>query len=381
MIVPFGKISRNGVMYDRESIERTASQIVGKPIMYNHETEGDVLPRGEWKSYEIKEDGLYGQGVIYNTDYNKDLIEYLNAAENAHVSLQVLGDAERKKEATTGEDYSLATIKNWLEISIVPVEGFEQAKVNSFEYFIAESFKAKKEIIVNTSNKEDINTTTADGVLSTAILNKKDNNENEGIDLTDEKQPKNKDETSMKEQEDTPDEQKEIEDNNVITEEFDSTMEDVTSILEDLKARISALEQKESTKEAEEVPEEDKLKEEVEDPKDKDLKESDEDEEKSKDLKESDEDDKPKDELKESDEDEDEDKDLKESDEDEDKDLKESDEDIVDEDKKEEDDKPKPPLLENIKQKFSPIDLSLKESVNNTKQEFAKITKELFFKK
>jgi len=360
MIVPFGKISRNGVMYDRESIEKTAPQIVGKPLMYNHLTEGEVYPRGEWTAYEIREGGLWGTAIVYNTDYNKSLIEYLSKAENAHVSLQVIGDAEQKKEAITGQNYSLAKINNWLEISIVPVEGFEQAKVDSFECMVAESFKQKESIIVNTS-KEDINTSTASGVLTTAILNKKEEDK-EGIILDTEKDEiKDKE---VKEEltpdnnnviettQEVPEDKKEIEES-IKKEEYDSTMEDVTSILEDLKNRITALEQNSIAKESVE-----------EDEKDDKLKESDDDVTKDDELKKSNDDetetDKP--EI------------IKEA--------EDTNEDVV-EDKKEEEenDKPKPPLLENMRIKFSAIDLSLKESVDTRKEEFNKVTKELFFKK
>jgi len=347
MIVPFGKISRNGVMYDRESIEKTASQIVGKHLMYNHLVEGEVYPRGEWTDYEIREDGLWGTATVYNTDYNKSLIEYLSVAKNAHVSLQVIGDAEQKKEAITGQNYSLAKINNWLEISIVPVEGFEQAKVDSFECMIAESFKQKEEIIVNNLPlKEEINTSTAGGALTTAIVNKKEEDK-EGIILEPEKEIKKEEMTPdnnnvIKEEQEIPKDKKEIEES-IKKEEYDSTMEDVTSILEDIKNRLTALEQKSIAKESVEEPKE-------------------EDDEK---LKESEEDKKTEDEPK-------------------DKIIKEAEDTAEDkvEDKKEEDDKkPKPPLLENMKIKFSPIDLNLKESIDSRKAEFTKATKELFFKK
>lgn len=137
-IVPFGKISRNNVMYDKESVCNTHTKLVGKPVLYNHKVDGG-LPRGEWVSTEIKEDGMYGTAKIYNTDYNKDLIEYLSHASSPTVSLEVVGDAEKKISEQTGKQYGLAKVRDWLEASIVNVPGFEEAKISNFECYIAES--------------------------------------------------------------------------------------------------------------------------------------------------------------------------------------------------------------------------------------------------
>ena len=137
-IVPFGKISKNGVMYKKESVINTCKKLIGKPVLFNHKSD-EGLPRGEWISSEIKDDGLYGTAKIYNTEYNKDLIEYLSHASNPNVSLKIIGDAVKKFDEATGKQYSIATITDWLEASIVNIPGFEEAKVLSFEYFIAES--------------------------------------------------------------------------------------------------------------------------------------------------------------------------------------------------------------------------------------------------
>jgi DNA polymerase III gamma/tau subunit len=137
-IVPFGKISKNGVMYKKESVINTCEKLIGKPVLFNHKAD-EGLPRGEWIASEIKDDGLYGTAKIYNTGYNKDLIEYLSHASNPNVSLKIIGDAVKKFDESTGKQYSIATISDWLEASIVNIPGFEEAKVLSFEYFIAES--------------------------------------------------------------------------------------------------------------------------------------------------------------------------------------------------------------------------------------------------
>ena len=138
-ILPFGEISRNNVMYDKASVENTYMNLVGKPVLYNHKKDGETPPRGEWVSVELKQDGLYGKAKIYNTTYNKDLIEYLSRSTAATVSLEIIGKADKRIDETTGRQYSLAFVRDWLESSVVSVPGFQEAKVLSFEYYIAES--------------------------------------------------------------------------------------------------------------------------------------------------------------------------------------------------------------------------------------------------
>jgi hypothetical protein len=139
-IVPFGIISRNGVMYDKESVIKNHKGLVGKPVLFNHKKDEDnTPPRGEWIGTEIRSDGMYGTAKIFNTTYNQNLIEYLLKAKNATVSLEIFGKAEKRIDEETGIQYNVAFIKEWLESSIVNLPGFNEAKVLSFECYIAES--------------------------------------------------------------------------------------------------------------------------------------------------------------------------------------------------------------------------------------------------
>jgi hypothetical protein len=139
-IVPFGIISRNGVMYDKESVINTHKNLIGKPVLFNHKKDEDnTPPRGEWFDTEIRSDGMYGKAKIFNTTYNQNLIEYLLKAKNATVSLEIFGKAEKRIDEETGIQYNVAFIKEWLESSIVNLPGFNEAKVLSFECYIAES--------------------------------------------------------------------------------------------------------------------------------------------------------------------------------------------------------------------------------------------------
>ena len=146
LIVPFNKISRNGVLYGKESIERTHKMLEGRPLMFNHVIEGvNAMPRGEWISTWTDAEGMKGRARVFDTDYNKDLIEYLQNASSPRVSLQITGDAEQKKNKE-GNYYKQANINDWLEASIVPVPGFDAAK-SSFAVAMTEAFGNNEEIV------------------------------------------------------------------------------------------------------------------------------------------------------------------------------------------------------------------------------------------
>ena len=67
--------------------------------MYNHVIEGsNVMPRGEWTQTWTDSEGMHGKAEVYDVDYNKDLIEYLQHASSPRVSLQITGDAEQVKD-------------------------------------------------------------------------------------------------------------------------------------------------------------------------------------------------------------------------------------------------------------------------------------------
>ena len=142
-IVPFGKISRNGVMYNKESILKTRHMIKQIPVMFNHVLEGaNTMSRGEWEETWVEADGLHGRARIYDTQYNIDLIEYLQSATSPKVSLQIQGNAEQQKDPN-GNYYKEAEVTDWLEISIVNCPGFMEA-AGTIESFMCEAFDNNK---------------------------------------------------------------------------------------------------------------------------------------------------------------------------------------------------------------------------------------------
>jgi len=144
LIVPFNKISRNGVLYSKESIEKTYKQVEGLKLHHNHEIDGaSNFPRGKWTEAWLSDDGMHAVAEIFDTEYNKDYIEWLKADNNPQVSLQITGSASSEK-TEDGKYMQVANIESWLEISSVNVPGFLQAQ-GSFESVLSEALKQKEE--------------------------------------------------------------------------------------------------------------------------------------------------------------------------------------------------------------------------------------------
>lgn len=123
LILPFGKISRNNVLYNKESIEQTHKQLVGRPVMYNHKVDDLLYPVGHFIDSSLKEDGWHYRADIDPEE--KDLIRKLKRQDLRHVSIQVIGGkvVERQQE-DTGEMFTEAWISDVIEGSIVPAPGF-----------------------------------------------------------------------------------------------------------------------------------------------------------------------------------------------------------------------------------------------------------------
>ena len=138
-IVPRGKISRNKVMYNWETVLRTKNQIPGLSLNHNHKFKnGKDIPRGEWIESYVKDNWLCGVAEVYDTEYNKPYIEWLKAAKQINVSLNVNGESE----ILHGQEgnYQEAKINHWKEISTVNAPGFLDAK-SSLEIVLSESLK------------------------------------------------------------------------------------------------------------------------------------------------------------------------------------------------------------------------------------------------
>jgi hypothetical protein len=140
LILPFDKISRNNVLYNRESIMQSHKQLVGRPVMYNHKVDDQLFPVGHFIDSNLKEDGWHYKADIDPEE--KDLIRKLKRQDLRHVSIQVIGGKVVEKQDENGEFYTEAWISDVIEGSIVPAPGFLDTTAAFAEAFHP---KAKKE--------------------------------------------------------------------------------------------------------------------------------------------------------------------------------------------------------------------------------------------
>lgn len=122
LILPFGKISRNNVLYNKDSIMQTHKQLVGRPVMYNHKVDDQLFPVGHFIESSLKEDGWHYRADIDPEE--KDLIRKLKRQDLRHVSIQVIGGKVIERQDDQGEFYTEAWISDVIEGSIVPAPGF-----------------------------------------------------------------------------------------------------------------------------------------------------------------------------------------------------------------------------------------------------------------
>ena len=122
LALPFKKRSRNGVIYEKESVKKAASTLKGCPVLFNHDENNTI---GHIVSTEVKDDGLY-----YKADLNPERkeVESLERGDIPHVSIQALIE-ETEKTDTRGE----VGVTEFLEMSAVTIPGFPSTDVETGE--------------------------------------------------------------------------------------------------------------------------------------------------------------------------------------------------------------------------------------------------------
>lgn len=120
LALPFDKRSRNGVIYETDSIKQAAETLVGCPVLFNHD-ENETI--GHIESVEVTDEGLR-----YQADLNKDRreVESLERGDIPHVSIQAIIE-EMDETAETGK----VAIKEFLEMSAVTIPGFPETDVET----------------------------------------------------------------------------------------------------------------------------------------------------------------------------------------------------------------------------------------------------------
>lgn len=144
LLLPKDQISRNGVLYDWNSIVNHHKELVGLPMMYNHELNGTPRPVGTFTDSWLKEfddnEGIagwyYKSKLNPRSEFFDDILEgFVNK-----VSIQVNAN-EVVSEYKNGKEYERAFIDEVIEGSAVPCPGFMQT---SIETLIAEGMKKVK---------------------------------------------------------------------------------------------------------------------------------------------------------------------------------------------------------------------------------------------
>lgn len=160
MMLPFGKISRNNVLYNKESVISKHKELIGRPLMYNHKIEDGSLPRGHFVDSYIREDGWYYEADVDPAE--RDLIRKLERGDIRHVSIQLIGGRVVERLTEEGRSFAEAYVSDIIEGSVVPAPGFLDTTASFAEAFM-----------------EDVTTTTGKGAIAPAKLADYDEDEDE----------------------------------------------------------------------------------------------------------------------------------------------------------------------------------------------------------
>ncbi len=143
LLLPKDKVSRNGVLYDWESITQNVNKLAGLPMLYNHLNESDEKPIGKFTKSWLKEqdDDEGSAGWYYEADINPSskYADSILRGDLSKVSIQVIANDQKTEESADGEgSFVRAFINDVIEASVVPTPGFMDTNIN---VVYAESFK------------------------------------------------------------------------------------------------------------------------------------------------------------------------------------------------------------------------------------------------
>ena len=158
LMLPFETVSRNAVLYNTDSIKAKHKGLIGKPVMYNHKVDSDMLPKGHFTNSWIENDGWYYEADIDPAE--KELIRKLERQDLRHVSIQLIGGKVQEKMNESNQTYTEAWVEDIIEGSIVPAPGFLDTTAS-----FAEALNVKK---------EDLTTDSGAGASKTRLVGEDD---------------------------------------------------------------------------------------------------------------------------------------------------------------------------------------------------------------
>jgi len=134
------KPSRNGVLYDYNSVVKSHKVLEGKPMLLNHDDKR--LPIGH-----VEKVWMEGPLMKYQADIDpeeKDLVRKIKRGDIHNVSIQTLVEEVSHEEDLNGKGYTRAYPNDWAELSVVTIPGFAETTVNMAEALKLENaFKEK----------------------------------------------------------------------------------------------------------------------------------------------------------------------------------------------------------------------------------------------
>ena len=145
------KPSRNGVLYDYNSVVRTHKILEGKPMLLNHDDKR--LPIGH-----VEKVWMDGPLMKYRGNLDpeeKDLIRKIKRQDIHNVSIQTLVDDVTHEEDLTGKGYTRAMPNDWAELSVVTIPGFADTTVNMLEALQLENVKTENLSSVSVKKKDE----------------------------------------------------------------------------------------------------------------------------------------------------------------------------------------------------------------------------------
>lgn len=134
LLLPKDKISRNGVLYDWDSIKAIYHKLVGLPLLYNHLYDGEIKPIGKfiksWLKEKDDEDGIAGWYYMADINPNSEYVDSILRGDINKVSVQVIAKDTKPEKTDDGKTYTRAFVSDIIEGSAVPTPGFPETSMN-----------------------------------------------------------------------------------------------------------------------------------------------------------------------------------------------------------------------------------------------------------
>lgn len=146
------KPSRNGVLYDHNSVVNSCKILEGKPMLLNHDDKR--LPIGH-----VEKVWMEGTLMKYKADLDpeeKDLVRKIKRKDIHNVSIQTLvEEVSHEEDLVTGKGYTRAFPNDWAELSIVTIPGFAETTIKMAEALKIENALTEKLSSVSVKKKDE----------------------------------------------------------------------------------------------------------------------------------------------------------------------------------------------------------------------------------